>query len=62
MSNHYHHSNTQITFPCPEHTNVPMKATLLGAAVASGGWGKDDLRQGSVSPVKLDSSTDRSTA
>lgn len=49
----------------PQRTNVPMKAMLLREAMsplADAGWGDVDLEQGVVSPVRLDSSTDRSLA
>lgn len=47
----------------PHRTRVPMKATLLREVMSLlVGWWDVDLVQGVVSPVRLDSSTDRSVA
>lgn len=53
------------TLAFPQRTSVPMKAMLLREAISlleAVGWGAVDLEQGVVSPVRLDSSTDRSNA
>ena len=47
----------------PQRTSVPMKAMLLQDAaslVVPPVWGRVCLELGVVSPVRLDSSTDRS--
>jgi len=49
----------------PQRTSVPMKARLLREDMSPlevGGWGAVDFEEGVVSPVRLDSSTDRSLA
>lgn len=62
------HANTNLTSCCtlalPQRTNVPMKAMLLREAMSplAVGCGEVDLEQGVVSPVRLDSSTERSLA
>lgn len=51
------------TLALPQRTSVPMKAMLLREAMSPlvlAGWGWVCLEQGVVSPVRLDSSTDRS--
>ena len=52
------------TFPWPLHTKVPMNATFFSCEISflSTDCGCVYLREGSVSPVKLDSSISRSTA
>lgn len=52
------------TFPWPLHTKVPMKATFFSCEISflSTDCGCVCLREGNVSPVKLDSSISRSTA
>ena len=53
------------TLALPHRTSVPMKATLLREAMSplvAASWWEVDLEQGLVSPVRLDSSTDRSVA
>ena len=58
-----HHTHTH-TFPWPLHTKVPMNATFFSCEISflSTDCGWVCLREGSVSPVKLDSSISRSTA
>lgn len=53
------------TLALPQRTSVPIKAMLLREAMSplvAAGWWEVDLEQGLVSPVRLDSSTDRSVA
>lgn len=53
------------TFALPHLTSVPMKAMLLLDArspFVAASWGAVTLEQGVVSPVRLDSSMERSTA
>lgn len=57
--------DNNFTFAFPHLTNVPMKAILLlevRSPLVAAGWGAVDLEQGAVSPVRLDSSIERSTA
>ena len=59
------HTNCYLTFPLPQRTRVPMKATfLLSVTPLAGFFGSTsvDFTTGSVSPVKLDSSTISSIA
>lgn len=63
--NCYFQNKKKTTFALPHLTSVPMKAMLLLDArspLVAAGWGAVTLEQGVVSPVKLDSSIERSTA
>lgn len=60
----YFQNKKKITFALPHLTSVPMKAMLLLDArspLVAASWGAVNLEQGVVSPVKLDSSMERST-
>ncbi len=62
----HHPLSAPPTFPCPPHTKVPMKAMLRSCEMSLWAAAADCdsvcLREGEVSPVKLDSSISRSTA
>lgn len=55
----------KITLAFPHRTSVPIKAILLldvRSPFIAAGWGEVHLEHGVVSPVKLDSSIERSIA